>query len=113
MFHLQNGLGYTSNSIQVQWVMVAAFSDEKLPDLEPDYSPPTIADVNAWSHASILRYIFMAWCLVTYRDNVAVFLSFAVRTLGIWSSGLQYCVVSLVVTIVSEKREASNFMAGV
>jgi hypothetical protein len=40
--------------------MAAISSEEELPELEPDYSPQTIADVNAWSHTSILPYIFMA-----------------------------------------------------
>jgi hypothetical protein len=53
----------------------------------------------------------MAWCLVTYKDNVAVFPSFAMKTLGLRSSGLEHYVVSLVVTGVSDKLHASSFMA--
>jgi hypothetical protein len=28
---------------------------------------------NAWSYTSILQYDFMAWCLVTHRDNLLYF----------------------------------------
>jgi len=34
-------------------------------------SPPSSAEVNnAWRYTSILKYVFMEWCLVKYRDDI-------------------------------------------
>jgi hypothetical protein len=42
----------------------------KRPGLEADQSPPSSAEIeNAWMYTSIHQYVFMAWCLVKYRDN--------------------------------------------
>jgi hypothetical protein len=37
---------------------------------EADHSPPSSAEVkNAYSYTFVPLYVFMAWCLVTHRDN--------------------------------------------
>jgi hypothetical protein len=42
----------------------------KLPGREADHSPPSSAEVkNAWSYTSTSPFVFIAWCLVKYRDN--------------------------------------------
>jgi hypothetical protein len=47
-----------------------SFPGVKLPGHEADHSPPSSAEVkNAWSYTSTHQYVFMAWCLVTHRDN--------------------------------------------
>jgi hypothetical protein len=39
---------------------------------EVDHSPTSNAEVkNAWSYSSTPQYVFMAWCLVKYRNNFA------------------------------------------
>jgi len=38
----------------------------KRPGREADHSPPSDAEVNAWSYTSTPPYVFMAWCLVKY-----------------------------------------------
>jgi hypothetical protein len=61
-----------SFSIQTpnQWVPGALSSGVKRPGSEADHSLPSGAEVqNAWRHTSTPQYVFMAWCLVKYRDN--------------------------------------------
>jgi hypothetical protein len=41
----------------------------KRPGRDADHSPPSSAEVNAWSYTSTPQYAFMAWCLVKHRDN--------------------------------------------
>jgi len=42
-----------------------------MPGHEADYSPPSNAKVkNAWSYTPTPQYVFMAWCLIKYRDNI-------------------------------------------
>jgi hypothetical protein len=54
----------------VQWVPGSLSLELKWPEREADHSPPSSAEVkNAWSYISIPQYVFMAWCLVKYRDN--------------------------------------------
>jgi hypothetical protein len=37
---------------------------------EADHSSPSSAeDMNAWSYASTVSYVFMAWCLIKHRDK--------------------------------------------
>jgi hypothetical protein len=54
----------------IQRVRGALSLGVKRPERESDHSPPSNAEVrNAWSYTSIPQYVFMAWCLVKYRDN--------------------------------------------
>jgi hypothetical protein len=41
----------------------------KRPGREADHSPPSSAEVSAWSCTCTPQYVFMAWCLVKHRDN--------------------------------------------
>jgi hypothetical protein len=61
-------LGHTQPSIQ--WILGTLTPRVKQLGHKADYSPPSSAEVkNAWSYASTPPYIFMACCLVKYRDN--------------------------------------------
>jgi len=52
----------------IKWVPEALSLGVKWPGRESDHSPPSSAEVkNVWSYASILQYVFMAWCLVKYK----------------------------------------------
>jgi hypothetical protein len=52
------------------------------PEREPDHSPPTSAEVkNAWSYTATPPYVFMALCLVKYKDNF-FYLYFICRSWG-------------------------------
>jgi hypothetical protein len=43
------------------------------PGREADHSFPSRAEVkNEWSYTSTPQYVFMAWCLVKHRDNLAL-----------------------------------------
>jgi hypothetical protein len=54
----------------IQWVPGTLSLGIKRPGREADHSPPSSAEVkNAWSYTSTLQYVFIAWCLVKYRDN--------------------------------------------
>jgi hypothetical protein len=39
---------------------------------EADHSPPSSAEVNAWSYTSAPQYVFTAWCLIKYRVNFTI-----------------------------------------
>jgi hypothetical protein len=55
----------------IQWVAGAVSPGVKRPGREADHSPPSNAEVNnAWRYTSILKYVFMEWCLVKYRDDI-------------------------------------------
>jgi hypothetical protein len=42
----------------------------KRPRREADHSPPSNAEVKtAWSYTSTPQSVYVAWCLVKYRDN--------------------------------------------
>jgi hypothetical protein len=47
-----------------QWVARTLSVVVKRPGREADHSPPSTAEVNAWSYTSTLPYAFMAWCTV-------------------------------------------------
>jgi hypothetical protein len=54
----------------IQWVLDALSLGVKRPWREAGHSPPSSAEVkNAWSYTSIPPYVFMAWCLVKYRES--------------------------------------------
>jgi hypothetical protein len=53
----------------IQWVPGALSLGVKRPGCEAEHSPPSSAEVNAWSYTSTPQYVFMAWCLVKHRDN--------------------------------------------
>jgi hypothetical protein len=54
----------------IQWVQNAPSLWIKRPGCKADHSRPSRAEVkNGWSYTSIPPYVFMAWCLVKYRDN--------------------------------------------
>jgi hypothetical protein len=55
----------------MQWVPEAITLGVKRPGREAGHSPPSSAEVNAWSYISIPQYVFMAWCLVKHRDSFA------------------------------------------
>jgi len=51
--------------LPIQWVPKV-----KLPAREANNSPPSRAEVkNEWNYTSTPQYVFMAWCLIKYRDN--------------------------------------------
>jgi hypothetical protein len=55
----------------IQWVAGTLSLGVKRPGREAGHSPPPSAEVkNAWSYISTPQYVFMAWCLVKYRDNL-------------------------------------------
>jgi hypothetical protein len=53
----------------MQWVPGALSPGVKRQGSEADHSPPSSAEVNAWSHISTASYVFMAWYLVKLRDD--------------------------------------------
>jgi hypothetical protein len=54
-----------------QWVPEALSLGEKQPGRETDHLLPSSAEVKkAWSYTSTPQYVFVAWCLVKYRDNL-------------------------------------------
>jgi hypothetical protein len=54
----------------VQWVPGTVSLGVKRSVCEADHSPPSSAEVkNAWRCTSISQYVFMAWCLVKYKEN--------------------------------------------
>jgi hypothetical protein len=54
----------------IHWVPGAFSLGVKRPGREADHSPPSSTEVKiAWSYTSTPQYVFMAWCLVKYRDN--------------------------------------------
>jgi hypothetical protein len=54
----------------IQWVPGSLSPRVKWPDREAYHLPRSSAEVkNAWSYTFSPRYVFMAWCLVKYRDN--------------------------------------------
>jgi hypothetical protein len=54
----------------IQWVSGALCLGIKRPGFEADHSPPSSGEVkNARSYTPTPQYVFMAWCLVKYRDN--------------------------------------------
>jgi hypothetical protein len=58
------------NQPPIQWIPGGAvFLGIKQPGREADHSPPSIADVNAWSYISTFPHVFMAWCLVKQRGS--------------------------------------------
>jgi hypothetical protein len=47
-----------------------SFPRVKRSEREADHSPPSTAEVtNVYGYTSTPQYVFMAWCLVKYRDN--------------------------------------------
>jgi hypothetical protein len=49
----------------IQWI-----PGVKRPGFEPDYSPPTSAEVKKmWIYTSTPPYVFMAWCLISYAQG--------------------------------------------
>jgi hypothetical protein len=49
-------------------------SGTKRPDCEADHWPPSRAKVkNARNYTTTPSYIFMAWCLIKNKDNVAFY----------------------------------------
>jgi hypothetical protein len=54
----------------IQWVPGALSLGVKRPGHEADHSPLSSAEVkNEWRYIFTPQYVFMAWCLVKYRDN--------------------------------------------
>jgi len=54
----------------VHWVWGALSPGVKRPGREAGHSPPASAEAkNAWSYTYTLPYVFMALCLVKYRDS--------------------------------------------
>jgi hypothetical protein len=54
----------------IQWVPGTVSLGVKPPRREANHSPPSSTEVkNEWSYTSTLQYIFMARCLVKYKDN--------------------------------------------
>jgi hypothetical protein len=65
---VQNGLGPTQLAIQL--VPGALSLGVKRPGREADHSPPSSAEVEECVELYLhSQYVFMAWCLVKYRDN--------------------------------------------
>jgi hypothetical protein len=63
----------------IQWIPAALSLGVKRPRHEADYSPPSSAEVkNTWSYTSTPPYVFMAWCLVKYRDNFTLYFTISV-----------------------------------
>jgi len=54
--------------------LVPGGSGVKRPRSESDHTPTSSAKTNdEWSYTSTPQYVFMAWCLVTHRDNFNLF----------------------------------------
>jgi hypothetical protein len=59
----------------IQWAPGVLSLGVKQPGREADRLTPCSAEVNnAWSYISTPHYVFMAWCLVKYRDNFTFYL---------------------------------------
>jgi hypothetical protein len=72
----------------IQWVPGALSLGIKQPGHEANHSPPSSAEVeNAWSHTSTPQYVFMAWCLVKYRDNFTFTFTLIIQTGKLHSEG--------------------------
>jgi hypothetical protein len=79
---LQTGSG--SNQAPIQWVPETLSLGIKQLGREADHSPPSSAEVNAWSCISTPPYVFIAWCLLKGRD------SFTYLSLGL-SRRVSFC----------------------
>jgi hypothetical protein len=55
------------------------------PGGKADHSPSTSVEFkNAWSYTSIRQHVFMAWCLIKYKDNFTLTLPLPdSRTMGV------------------------------
>jgi len=52
----------------IPWVVSPGLNQ---PGREADHSPLYIAEVkNAWSHTTVLQYVFTAWCLIKHRTRL-------------------------------------------
>jgi hypothetical protein len=57
----------TGSRAPIQWIPAALSPEVKRPGRE-DHSPPSSAEVkNEQSYTTTPLYVFMVWCLVTYR----------------------------------------------
>jgi hypothetical protein len=60
-----------AHPVSYQMSTMGFFSVVIQPGYEADHSPPSRAKVkNAWCCASILLYVFMAWCSVKHRAAI-------------------------------------------
>jgi hypothetical protein len=61
------------NQLLMQWVTGAISLGVKRPGREADYSPPSSVEAkNAWSYTSTTQYVFMAWCLIKYKEGAVL-----------------------------------------
>jgi hypothetical protein len=59
----------------IHWVTMAVSLGIERPGLEADHSHPSSSEVkNAWRYTSTPQYVFMAWCLVKYKDIFYLYL---------------------------------------
>jgi hypothetical protein len=69
----RSAVGSTQPPIQrVPWTLSRGVRRE---GREADHSSPSSAEVkNVWTYTSTPQYVFLAWCLVKYRDNFTFYL---------------------------------------
>jgi hypothetical protein len=54
---------------RIQWVPAATSPGVKGQGCEADHSPPSSAEVKAWSYTFTSIYVFMSWYLIKHRDS--------------------------------------------
>jgi hypothetical protein len=55
------------------WLRIGSLPGDKRPELEVDGSFPSNVEVkNVWSYTHIVPRVFMAWCLIKWREALSL-----------------------------------------
>jgi hypothetical protein len=112
LFSMKSRLALGPTQPPIRWILGTLSSGVKHLGHEADHLPPSSAQIkNGGAMLPLLHYVFMAYCLISYRDNFT-FTVCVYRLSGLWlvcePSGAFATLQSASVSVLERTRELQN-----